>query len=114
MSQHLNALASGQSRRLEIAQLRTELRCDPSKLRTVLLDPPAAVENLTVLDVLRLPRAKRYGAVPGIVRIGRRAAAARVSLLEPMGAPSSRRAREWAAVHALEFLRTSPTARRTA
>ncbi|HZV74547.1 MAG TPA: hypothetical protein VFF79_12590 [Conexibacter sp.] len=100
MSQHLDALAVGQARRIEIARIRGEVRRDPYRVRDLLLDPPPALTNLTVLDVLRMPL-KHGTATPVLSRIGRRAAAARISLLEPMGSPSSRRAREWAVEHGL-------------
>lgn len=99
------ALVQANEMRGQLAALRRELRTHPHRLAAVLLDPPACVHGMPMIDVLRMVRAKRRRAW-GAQWIGERALADGVNLLVPVDR-ASRRTREWAARHGLAWCQTS-------
>src|SRR4051794_4625827 len=80
------ALQTATERRVRIAELRRELTRDRTALRRVLADPPAELQNMAMVDVVRLAWGKRSS--PSLARLGRLALRDGVNLMMPLGEAS--------------------------
>lgn len=103
------ALRRANARRIELAGLRRMARQDPTLIAAWLLDPPAALADVAVVDVVRLPSDRSTaGARVTIERLGRLAARDGINLFVRLGRASTR-TRTWVAEHAV--WRVGPTGR---
>lgn len=96
----LNAL-SAQTRR-ERAEARKALRTGHVGLIDVLRDPPPALIDEPIMDVLRYARRTRSGKL--LAAVNQQAVVDRVNLMLPLGDPRAKRAREWAMQHGVRGL----------
>lgn len=99
IAQPLTALAVGNERRRVQVRVRRGLRDRTLSLTGVLLDPPAELSDVLVLDVVRWARsASGQRGAAGMHRLGRLALRDGVNLLVPVGRASVA-TRAWAAQH---------------
>lgn len=104
MTQHLDALATAQTRRLQIAELRHAVRRDPRLLIDWMHDPPDELRDIPLLDVVRWTRASRTRGSVGVVELNGKAVRSGVNLMMPLGR-ASERSREWVAEHGTHYAR---------
>lgn len=106
MSQHLDALATAQTRRLVHAQLKRDIRTDPTLLLDWMDEPPVELLDVPLLDLLRWTRAtgRTVRGQQALVDLNARAVRANVNLMMPLGR-ASHVTREWVAEHGLRFAR---------
>jgi hypothetical protein len=109
-----NASGSNAERMWELNRVSAERRRARSEARramqsqgregliAVLRDPPAALADEPILDVLR--HARRSRAQPSLERLNQAAVFAGINLMVPLGSPRAVRARAWAADRGLANL----------
>ncbi|MBA3688438.1 MAG: hypothetical protein H0W81_06390 [Chloroflexi bacterium] len=96
MAQRDLALAIANAKRIERANLRKRVRASREGLTEVLLDPPACIDSMLLIDVVRMGFTTNGAAIQ---RLGRFAARDRINLMVPVD-KSSQWTREWVAEHA--------------
>ncbi len=95
----LDALAVGNAKRLEVAELRRRVRAGDITLLELLEDPPAAMAHVTLFDcALWVNRTQRRSGAR-TERLGRMALVEGVNLGMPVGRASAR-SRRFVGVHA--------------
>lgn len=96
--QRTQALAEANRRRHQVVVMRNQVRAGTVNIADIFRDPPPELHHLALLDVFALSRLAVGRARSATWRqtLGRRALAAQVNLLTPVGI-SSVRSREWAA-----------------
>jgi hypothetical protein len=97
VDQPTQALQVANAKRIAMAALRRRLRTERGALADVMLNPPAVLENVAIVDVVRLAYSKRSGRMMQL--LGREACRDNVNLLMPLGC-ASLRTRRWVAEHA--------------
>lgn len=97
-TQQRRALTAGNAVRTQVKDLRLELRDGTVSLADILTDPPAYLSNYAIIDVIDLVWA-RPGRNASRRVLGRRAMAAGINLLTPLGRASPA-SLHWAAEHA--------------
>ncbi len=106
MSQHMAALATAQERRMCHARLKRDVRTDPELLRDWMLEPPAELLDVPLLDLLRWTRStgRTVRGQQALVDLNGRAVRANVNLMMPLGRASTV-TRAWVAENGLRFAR---------
>ena len=105
-AQHIAALATANERRILHSQLKREVRNYPPTLLDWLDEPPAALADVPLLDLLRWTRAtgRTVRGQQALVDLNARAVRDGVNLMMPLGR-ASQRSRKWVAEHGLRFAR---------
>ena len=97
-AQRTLALERANEKRLAMADLRARLVSERGALADVMLNVPAELERMAIVDVVRLAYGKR--SARSIERLGRLAVWDGVNLLMPLG-EASERTRRWVAERAV-------------
>lgn len=100
----LDALATAQDRRMRMAQLRRDLRCNPQLLAEWMADPPELLLDVPLLDLVRWTRSSRARSYTAITDLNGRAVRERVNLMMPLGRASTA-SREFVAEHGTRYAR---------
>lgn len=108
-TQRDRALNSANEKRAAIASIRVQLSSGQLTVADVMLDPPVALKDTPLIDILRMQRARRRNGL-SLAIIGEEAIDANVNLLLPLGCASAR-VRAWVAAHGM---RSTPIGRWTA
>jgi hypothetical protein len=94
--QRRKACEAASRKRAQITALKQQLLGGTLTLEDVLMDPPEALTQVPVIDVLRMTRRAGNRGARGLWQINGRAVHAGVNLMMPLGL-ASERTREWAA-----------------
>jgi hypothetical protein len=89
--------AAAQTVRRERAAIKAGLRAGTTTLRDLMTDPPAVIEDVALIDVIRWTR-RRSSAGAGVAHVGAMAVRDRVNLMMAVGR-ASERSRLWVAEH---------------
>lgn len=104
-AQRTRALRAANEARVTQRAWRLHVRSDRDALRAVLLDPPAEIHHVTVLEVLGWARAAKCLRSPTMRSLNGLAVRHSVNLLVPLG-EAGEHTRTWAATHGLTSVRT--------
>lgn len=96
------ALASANTKRTKIADLRRRARRNPQAVIDALTDPPEYAHHITVLELLAMARSTGMRAT-AIEHVGYRAINDGINLLVPLGRASAT-TRYWACLNGLEWV----------
>lgn len=92
------ALRMANGRRMQLVELRRDMRAGRVTLAEIMVDPPDLLEHVACIDVVRM-NYSRVKATPWMERLGRLAVADGINLMMPLGRASAR-TREWIAENA--------------
>lgn len=109
ITQRDRALNSANEKRAALAAIRVQLSSGQLTVADVMLDPPAALQDTPLIDILRMQRSRRRNGL-SLAIVGEEAIDANVNLLLPLGCASAR-VRSWVAAHGM---RSTPIGRWTA
>lgn len=87
LSQRHASLELANAKRAAVVEHGRRIAAEPGYLRTVLENPPAELEDMAIVDVLRLARCNRRRSAAE-QRMGRLAVEAGVNLMLPLGRAS--------------------------
>jgi hypothetical protein len=100
LEQRRGALVMANDKRAQVAALRRGARAGTVSVPSLLMDPPAALGHIAVIDVMLMSRASIPSqAYRRKAKLGRWAVADGVNLLVALG-DASERTRQWAAKYA--------------
>lgn len=105
--QPLEALERANARRAARSAWRQRVNANPAELLDVLADPPAELEGVPLIDLLRWARGSRRSA-RSLWIVNGKAVRAGVNLMLPLGRASTQ-TRAWCAEHGLWHARSSRT-----